>query len=449
MTAPRYAGWIEARWLARRGLWRVRLRYRVGVNKLTEAELLLEADDEQAAKERGAELLADARHELTKRLTRDVTPLSQRGELLTLEEWYEDGYQERLAGAKSSYQVDVRAHWGRNIGPFIGGLTLAEFVRSGRQIGREWIKALEQEGRKRPTIEKALNVARGILSEAIREGVLEPAKGVHPFKYVDLPRKQFVEEVEFALSLEQWVGLAWLAPGSLRHTLWLELVGTEALRQQEVAPLLWTDLLRADGTARKTIAVTKAVSGRGLPRLGRGDPGAMIDTLKSAREGRRSPELFPAIGALAELVWRSEGKPGPSGARAFSASGRLGIQDIDNYRDDFWKAALADGIALKLVEQDGRYGHVTPHRGRGCASSAYGHAGWDEARLRLHVGHRELTTTLDWYFRAREEPDPELEGMPIDAQIRRARARAVPLLERHVALLGERVEEARQALGRA
>jgi len=448
LATPRYAGWLETRYLARKGLWRVRLRYREGTEKPTEAEAFVVADNESEAMERGAEALADARHELTKRVMRTSLPAAQRAQLMTFEQFYETEFvPRRLPQHSSSYQSDVRHNWDANINPYLGGIPLTEFVRRGHEIGREWVTALSANGRRRPTIVKAVNIGRGMLTFAIREGVISPEKGVHPFAYLPLPEKDFEEEIEFALELEQTIAVAWLTPGRLRHTLWLELVADEALRQQEVAPLLWTDLLRENGRPRPTIAVTKAVSGRGRPKEEKGHVGAQIATLKNARQGRRAPELFPALGELVVAVWEDEGSPPLAGRRVFSTAGHLGIQDIDNFRDDFWASALEAAINLDVLEQDGRYGHVTPHRFRGAAASAYGYApGWNEARLLRHVGHVEMTTTLDWYIRAKENPRPELEAMPIDDQIRRARKRAIDVVERNVARLAGIVAETEREL---
>jgi hypothetical protein len=454
-TAPRYAGWIEARYRPHKGLWQVRLRYRQGGLKATETEIFVQAASKQEALIVGGERLADARYELGKRLLRSALPAHQRSDLMTLEDFYEDVYLvRRFPQLKPSYRSDVGYLWRAHINRLLGGIALADFVRSGKAIGQEFVDVLAEEGLGRPTIVKVLNVARGILTAAIEDQLLKPEAGVHPFKYVVVPSAPFAEEVEVALELEQWIALAWLAPGRLRHTLWLELVGAEALRQQEVAPLLYSDLLHEDGTPRKTIRLTKAVSGRGRPDPAKGRPGAEISTLKNARQGRRAPELFPAVGELVELVWRDEGCPAVVGTRVFATGGFLGIQDIDNFRDDVWRPAFAWALELGVFEPNAepkagptplervraRYGRITPHRGRGVAATAYGYApGWNEARLLKHVGHMELTTTLDWYFRARDEPRPELEDMPIDEQIRRARRLAVPVLEAQVARLQERI----------
>jgi hypothetical protein len=95
-------------------------------------------------------------------------------------------------------------------------------------------------------------------------------------------------------------------------------------------------------------------------------------------------------------------------------------------------ASATSALRRAGIEQDGRYGHITPHRFRGAAASSYGYARWSEAELLTHVGHKHFTTSLQWYIRAYENPVTDLQGMHPNKQIERARRVTLDRLRAHL-----------------
>lgn len=416
----RLAGWVETRWSGRRRQYQSRLRYRPDPKAaaVSVEEVWHEGRDDENAKTVGREQLAAAQLELTQRLHRAQLPSRARGEATTLEDFRRDVWRPRVwANLPANSQSDHEQQWNRWINPLVGGVPLADFDPD---LGQVLIEEMQRQRAGVPTIEKVVNLIRGYLSDAIKWGWLKSEEGQSPWRHLELPRREFAEEIEFALELEHVELIAWMTVG-LRHALWAELIGCEALRQQELAPLKFSDLLRPDGTPLTRMKVTKAVSGKGRPDPAKRRPGRQIKELKN-RRGRRVPELFPSVADLVVLLREEEGAD--ITRRVFSSDSFDGLPDIDNWRDDFWTPALERAG----IEQDGRYGHLTPHRLRGAAASAYAYARWSEGQLMLHVGHKQFTTTLDWYIRAQENPRNDLDGTTVDQQIRRGRELALERL---------------------
>ena len=101
---------------------------------------------------------------------------------------------------------------------------------------------MQREGAGVPTITKAVNHVRGYLTYALRQRYLTTTNQNPLLRFLTLPKPGFVEQTEYALKIEHVELLAWLTPGPLRNTLWTELVGCEALRQQELCCLRWIDV---------------------------------------------------------------------------------------------------------------------------------------------------------------------------------------------------------------
>jgi hypothetical protein len=373
------------------------------------------------AAENGRALLGDLQLDLTQRLRRSSGPAFQRGALTTLGQFWDEEWETReLARRPANTRANYGYSFGKWVRPYLGGLSLEEIVQRGTQIGHQWIDAMQKDEAGVATITYAISVAKSVLSDAIEWEWVVASQ--NPLRYVRAPEPSFLEEVEFALEIEHVCLIAWMTP-TLGDVLWAELIGTEALRQQEIVALRLSDLFHQDGTPLDRLKVTKAVSGKGRHRH--------VKELKGG-EGRRSPEFFPSVAALARAYVDNEHPDSrdPS-ARLFPADSWDGIRDMDNWRDDVWEPALRRAG----IEQDGRYGHVTPHRLRGAAASAYGYARWKEAELLTHVGHKHFTTSLQWYIRAYENPAPELRGMAPDEQIARARRLTFLRLQDHVAFV--------------
>ncbi len=444
-TEPRLAGWVETRYAKRRGQYQSRLRYRpsAGTPPVTVEEVWHDSPAgrtdnkrlEYAAKE-GRRLLGDAQLDLTQRLRLRTAPAFQRGALTTLgyfwdEEWEKRALRKRPANTRANYHYSFK-NWVR---PYLGGISLDELAKRGTEIGRQWITALQEDNAGVATIEYAISVAKSVLGDAIEWEWVAAAD--NPMRFVRAPEREFKEEVEFALEIEHVCLTAWMTP-TLGDVLWAELIGTEALRQQEIVLFRLSDLFHEDGSPLSRMKVTKAVSGKGRHRHTKGLKGG---------SGRRSPELFPEIAKLARLYVETEHPtPDDLSARLFPANSWDGIRDIDNWRDDVWEPALRRAG----IEQDGRYGHITPHRFRGAAASSYGYARWSEAELLTHVGHKHFTTSLQWYIRAYENPVTDLQGMHPNKQIERARRVTLDRLRAHLqsvaspayAILEEKAKEA-------
>jgi|GEM_PF-2945941 hypothetical protein len=421
------AGWLEVRYSKRRDLWQIRLRHRPpGMPTQTEDECWVAAASEAEARALGGDQLVEKRLALTRRLKRRNLPRSQRGSLALgafyKEVWYERVYPKLPANS----QNDHDQQWRKWIEPYVSGYTLAEFAEDGPNIGHFWVSEMQRDGAGVPTIQKVVALARGYLTDAIRWRYLTVTE--NPLKYVELPQREFVESSEYALQIEHVELLAWLTPGPLRNTLWTELIGCEALRQQELSVLRWSDLYHPSWEPRSYAEITKAVSGKGGRRE--------IKTLKNASEGRRNPELWTPLLPLLDAV-RAEEQVENLDAFVFVSGSADGLPDIDNWRDDVWTPALkAAGI-----EQDGIYGHLTPHRLRGAAGTAFGYALAPQHVVMIFLGHRQETTSLDWYLRAYKNPDPELRGMPVAEQIVRAREIVLPQVRARVDALACTVEE--------
>lgn len=422
------AGWVEARFLKRRGLWQVRLRYRSpGLSTQTEAEAWVEAEGKEEAVARGGDELTEARLKLTRRLQRRDLPRGQRGSL-PLGAFYEEVWRERVYKQLPANSQDGHDQvWSKWIEPYISGYTLHQFGEDGPTLGHLWVLEMQHDGAGVPTIRKAVYHVRGYLTWALKWRYLTNATE-NPLRYVELPKAEFVVPSEYALQLEQVEALAWLTGGSIRNTLWAELIGCEALRQQELCCLRWIDLYHPDWQPRDYAEVTQAISGRGKRR--------QIKELKNRAEGRRNPELWRPLLPVLEAV-RAEEQVSDLNARIFVAESWDGLPDAKNWGSDIFPPALeASGI-----EQDGIYGHLTPHRLRAAAGTAFGYALRPMHEVMGFMGHTQITTSLDWYLRAYKNPLPELRGMPFPDQISRARGLVLPQVQARVAKLAAAAEE--------
>jgi integrase len=434
----RLAGWIELHYSEPRGEWSARLRYRLPgeAKKLNEGEAIwFEATDAEDAAARAEALVMDARIELTRRLARTEAPREARAALTTLEDFREEVWMvRRYPNLPANSKANHEQQWARWINPSLGGLTLAELGARGPEIGHLWIEQMQADGAGVPTITQVVALASGYLSTAHKWGYLKAAE--NPFANLELPEPAFREPDEFALEIEHVELLAWLTPGPLRNTLWTELVGCEALRQQDLGALTWADLFLEDWTPRAHMLVSKAISGRGIKRE--------IKTLKRRSEGLRTPPFWEPVAATAAAVREQEGAERID-QRVFYTDAPDHLPDADNWGDRVWEPALE----RSGIEQDGRYGHLTPHRLRSAAGSALGYALRPRHEVIAFLGHSQESTSLTWYLRSYQSPLPELRGMSVVEQIRRARRLVLPQARAHVAKLGAAVTEQEAALERA
>ena len=130
------AGWIEARYSARRQLWQARLRSRPpGGKTTTEASCWVEATGSEEALALAGDELLEARLALTRRVTLPTLSQPQRGTVelgvFVKEVWWKLVYPNLPQNSKDGHEQLYRK-W---IKPFISGYTL-NVLRSGRARDR-------------------------------------------------------------------------------------------------------------------------------------------------------------------------------------------------------------------------------------------------------------------------------------------------------------------------
>jgi integrase len=389
-------GWIETRHSAREGVWNARYRYRFGTRTVT-------IDHKHDDRETAVELAQETQLEHTLRWRRGKMPASQQGRETTFDEFLDTWKARRLANLAPSSQETYPSVIEKWLRPFLGGYMLAELTPD---LGYAWLGWMKEEGAKPPTIERAVAIASGIVTRAIRWRALDATE--NPFRYVERPRQER-KRAPWALGAKE----VWVISERMPHARDKALVlvlGFEGLRSQEAIALRWLDVLREDGSPRERLRIERAVSGTGSRR--------QVGDLKT-RAAERYPQLFKPVADVLLKQWRANGKPSLE-ELVFPCGSQDGMLNMHNWREDYWWPALE---LAGIPKESKRYGKVGPHRLRATCASMLGYAQWSKAEVIAHLGHAQETTTITFYSRALEDPG-DLRGLPMEKQIARGRRAA-------------------------
>jgi integrase len=389
-------GWIETRYSTREGMWNARYRYRLGKRVVT-------FDHKHVDRETAVELAEDTRLEQTLRWRRGKMPASQQARETSFDDFLETWKRRRLPQLSPNSQENYPIVIEKWLRPFLAGFALAELTPD---VGYAWIEWMEEEGASPSTIERAANIASGIVTRAIRWRALDV--GENPFRFVERPRVHR-QRAPLALSAVHIWQLAEAMPHA-RDRAYVLLLGFEGLRQQEAIPLVWLDVLGENGKPRERLRVVKAVSGTGRRRV--------VTELKN-RSSERYPQLFAPVGRELVRYYAEQGQPDLE-ALVFPTGTRDGMVNPHNWREDYWWPAL-DAAGVPRVGP--RYGRLGPHRLRAACASMLGYAQWSKAEVLAHLGHAQETTTLTYYSRAIEDAG-DLRGLSVEKQIERGRRMA-------------------------
>lgn len=255
------------------------------------------------------------------------------------------------ASNESSWRVHVEPRWGS--WP-VARITTPEV--------RKWVSELQEQGKKRDTIQRALHILRSLLDTAV-EGRLIPTNPVVNVKVKrdTLPERRF-------LTPEQVEHLAKAMPEGQYQTLIYTLAYC-GLRISELAALDVADWLRHNNR----ISVTKAIKG----------PGCIGPT--KTYETRQVPVPEFLAKQLDNLVANR-----PASAPLFTSPGGSRLQ-TNNYRKRVFVPGLEEAMAKHALPE------VRPHALRHtCASMAISSGASVKAVQRL-LGHESAAVTLDVY----------------------------------------------------
>jgi len=417
-------GWIETYYSRRHGEWNARFRYRAAPGQPITSINHRHEERAVAVKNAGQTQIAETQHFHNQRM-----PAIQRGRETTFSdfvngEWMRRRFPQLSPNSQENYPSVINK-W---MSDYLGDYPLAELNTT---VGNNWIEWMEENGAKPPTIRRALNIARGILTFALKRGVLVGPG--HPFAYVDVPTDRKPRRDFYSLGMEHVEALVLVMPTSEDKLITL-LMGEEGMRMQEVLPLRWMDLLRPDGSARAQITIDKATSGKGTKRE--------LVSLKTA-SGYRRPELSPRVAQAVLAFYAEQGEPElESLVFAATDNSHDGMRDGANWRKRVFYPALE---RIGVAQNGPLYGKITPHRLRAACATMLGYAQWPKMKVLLHLGHQSETTTIAWYQRALEDESHDLNGMSVDDQIKRGRKEAPALVKRAEEERKRKEEEAKEA----
>jgi hypothetical protein len=436
------AGWVETRALAD-GSFKALLRYRDPLR----GQKLVFGDPLYGATEGEARARAEALQPELVAYLAQRTNARREPELMALGDWvlgdWRDDYEPKLP---SSSKAIMRQWWGKWVEPLVGNTPLGYFspelidglAEHMQELGATW-----------PTVETAVKHVRRYLRDAVAAELL-PANPLQGYR-LEAPEltAEEIEELgdpDFALELEHAVRIAWCM-NDLEDAVLAETMCTAALRPGEARALTFASVLHPKGRPLSRMQVKLTVSGRGSARELRGTKKTRGRSKAAIKRGYRSPQIVPSLGRLYAYLWELRGRPplreriapGASYGKNRELVPELGVKNEANWRRREFQPAVERAGVQEL------YGRkITPREFRAAAASAYGHARETELSARAQLGHSADSTTLQFYFSAYNDPDPELEGQSVEKQLQRARTLTLAWMERRLAELAaerERVGE--------
>ena len=406
------AGWIEVRQLD--GAYRALLRYRdpLSGRKLLYGEPLY-ADSEADAHTAAAELQPQLAQYLATRKQAKRDP-----EQMALADWVLiDWAREYQGKLPPSTRSRMEQWWRKWLQPLAGGATLSELTPA---FVEGLAEHMQEQGAAWPTVEAAVKDLRMYLRDAAKAGLV-PTGQLDELRLSppELSPDELAElgEPEFAVELEHAVRIAWSMNG-LDDVALGELMCVAGLRLGEARALTVSSVLHDDGRARARVSVRLGVSGRGRQRQFRGTKKTRGLSLRAVQAGFRSPHLVPNLGRLLERLWQQRANPPLRERLAPGTHGaHLGVKNEANWR----RREFAQALERSDVQEIYPNKKITPKEFRAVAAAAYGNAQVPELSARDQLGHSADSTTLRFYFSTYEDPNPELRGLSVDAQLARAR----------------------------
>lgn len=391
------------------GSWSARVRYRIGGR---DSKLLAESFSGYASEK---ECLKAAQHRAN-----DFERQKYLGELtgldagcdMTCGELVEDYFRlhvnQELAGCSPDYYTRAIPIY---FTPFFGHKRVYEV---NRRDAREWKAWLAKEARERSTLDeggragsatvaKMIQIGRGIFTFAVEterrpDNPLDLLKApkvrqsARKRKYAPTPLQ--VEAIRAVISQErEGTAYAWVRA---RDRLLVSLEAYEGLRQQEVYPACWWQLIDESGNVRTYLIVD----------------GQKTDAAD------RDIELWRQVREEIAFYYELMGRP-PLGSLAFP--GIRGAQlTTRNWSKRVWRPALAEARKLPGFKTMPHFG---PHRLRAACATMLGYALTPQHVVLDFLGHRQWTTTMRFYLVAFKEQKKakKLQGLPVEDQIDQAR----------------------------
>jgi len=292
---------------------------------------------------------------------------------------------------------------------FFGNTALSEVDRARAYEWREWMvkqtvgrARLESQGGV-PTVNRMLQIGKGILSFAVELGYLRdnPLEHVRALPYRQEKRKRLFaptpEQVETIRSVisNSRKGEQYLV--RLRDRALVSLMAYDGLRPSEVLGAHWWQAIDDAGLVRFHFIIDKSKTPAGEDRE--------VELWEPVR--RELGELYLAIGRpdLGSLMF-----PGVRGA----------VVSRRNWARDSWLPALA---GARLVEGCEGLPHFGAHKLRATCASMLGYALTPKHVMLDFLGHEQETTTIKHYLRAfRDAKARAREGIAVEEQILQARS---------------------------
>jgi integrase len=350
-----------------------------------------------------------------------AAPAKMRGKSLTLAEFIAlEGEDYKSSGwwirhvkrrCSPSYIQNLRYDLDRWVGPrsgdreplsfCLGNYPLADIDTDVVDVWTNW---MEQEGATASTMTKLMSIVSGILTKAKTWRYLDP-KADNPFNTTERPEYS-PDPPERALDAEQIYKLK-AAMETEQDSLIVSLLAFVFLRMQEARPLIWSDLIDADGKPRKRLRVKRTVSGD-VVREKKG---------KSKAALRLIPIPEPVQAEIAAFYLAS-GKP--DGDQLVFTDSDGGMLNSTNWRNRcFYPATQRSGLAAYAKKQG--FPKITPHACRDTACTLAAIAGIPTATISVWVGHGSEQVTETYYKTIFEDADKVTVRKSMDDQIREAR----------------------------
>jgi integrase len=285
-----------------------------------------------------------------------------------LSEWWEP-YRRTWGGLKESTRASYDAAWRLRIEPVFGSTRVRRITPG---VIDEWVSTMINDGVSRSKITEALGVLGRVLDRVVRDRVLP--RNPCAERVVTLPRKQPTERPVLSPAEVERIAAAC---ASARDQVLIRLLAYGGLRIGEAFALQWSSI----DVAGRTVTVRESVaSSNGPPRLGSTKtyatrtidiPAKLAAQLSALRDSAKSDLVFP----------NRQGAP----------------LRYRNWRRDTWDPATSKAGLV-----------VLPHDLRATCASLLIDAGASPKDVQAHLGHEDITTTLQLYARVRPRRSADL-----------------------------------------